>query len=102
MATSPQTGLIPACSDDRGASLSALELIAGGDVEFVEIGGAEVGQGMPLEPGPQEFHRIEVGGVRRQERHLNLAAGGVEVFAHKLAAMRLQAVPDDQQRPFQV
>ena len=36
--------------------LCALELVAGRDVELVEIGRAEVGQGMTLEPCPQEFH----------------------------------------------
>src|SRR3974377_200186 len=102
MATSPQAGLNPASCDDRGTALGALELVACGDVEFVEVGGTEVGQGMALEPGPQELHRIEVGRVRREERHLDLPAGGVEVLAHKLAAMGLQTVPDDQQRPLQV
>lgn len=100
--TSPQTGLDPARGDDRRAMLSALELVAGGDVEGIEVGRAEVGQCVSLEPCPQELHRIEIGRVRRQERHLDLAVGGVEILAHEPAAVRLEPVPDDQQRLLQV
>src|SRR5664280_2429719 len=102
MTTSPQSCLSPARGDDRRSPLSALELGAGGGVEFVEVGRTEVGQRVSLEPGPKEFPRVQVGRVRRQERHLNVAAGGVQVLAHELAAVRLQAVPDDQQPLLQV
>src|SRR5882672_5339501 len=102
MATSPEPGLDPARGDDGGAMLRTPEFVAGGDVEFIEIVWTEVGQGMPLEPGPQELDRIQVRRVRRQERHLDGAIGGVQVVAHELAAMRLQPVPDDQQRLLQV
>src|SRR5450755_364648 len=102
MATSTESGLNPTCGDDGGAVLGALELVASGDVELIQVGGAEVGQRMPLEPSPQEFDGVQVGRVRRQERHLHGAIGGVEVFAHELAAVGLQTVPDDQQRLPQV
>ena len=98
MATSPQAGLDPARGNDRWPALSAPELGSRGVVEFVEVGGAEVGQGMSLEPSPQVLHWIEVGRVGRQERHLDFAVGGIEVLAHELAAVRLESVPDDQQR----
>ena len=75
--------------------LSALELVAGSDVEFVEAGWAEVRQGMPLEPGPQELDGVQVRRVRWEKRHLDGAIGGVQVLAHELAAMGLQTVPDD-------
>ena len=94
MATSPKPSLDPASGDDRGASLSALELGASGGIEFVEVGRTEVGQRVTLEPSPEKLHRIEVRRVRRQERNLDVAAGGVQVLAHELAAVRLQAVPD--------
>src|SRR3982751_1787547 len=57
---------------------------------------------MTLQPGPQEFHWVQVWRVRRQECHLYGSFGGVQVLAHELASMRLQAVPDDQQRLLQV
>ena len=53
---------------------------------------------MPLQPRPKELHRLEVWRVRRQKRHLDVAIGGVQLFAYKLAAMCAQAVPDDQWR----
>src|SRR5882672_68152 len=102
MATSPEAGLDPARGDDGGTALCALEFVAGGDVELVEIGRAEVRQSMPLEPSPQVLDGVQVRRVRRQERHLDDAIGGVQVLAHELAAMGLQSVPDDQQRLLQV
>ncbi|KQB56459.1 hypothetical protein AE621_26030 [Acidovorax sp. SD340] len=102
MATSPQVGLNPASRDDGRTMLGTLEFAAGGDVELVEVGRAEVGQGMPLEQGSQELHGIEIRRVRRKERHLDITTYAVQMAAHELAAMRLQTVPDDQQRPLQV
>src|ERR1019366_338703 len=102
MATSPESGLNPARGDDGGAVLCALEFVAGGDVEFVEVCRTEVGQRMTLEPSPQEFDGVQVRRVRRQERHLHGTLGAVQVLAYELAAMSLQTVPDDQQRLAQV
>ena len=58
MATSPQASLNPARGDDRWAVLGALELVASGCVDFVEVGRAEVGQGVAIEPidCPEEGH----------------------------------------------
>ena len=44
--------------------MGTLELVARGAVKLGEVVGAIVGQGMALEPGPQVFHRIEVGCIR--------------------------------------
>lgn len=102
MAISPQVGLFPARGNDRRAALGALELVARSGVEFIDVVWAEVGHGMALEPCPEVLHGIEVWRVRWQEGHLHLAVGGVQVLAHELAAMRFQAIPDDQQRLLQV
>lgn len=40
--------------------MRALELVAGGGMQFAEVVGAVVGQGMSFEPDPQVLHRIEV------------------------------------------
>lgn len=100
MVTSTESSLNPARGDDRRLTserfLGALELGARGGVEFIEIGRAEVGQRVALEPGPEVLHWLEVGRGRRQERHLDFSLGGVQVLAHQLAAVRLQAVSDDQ------
>lgn len=90
MATSLEPGVFPAGGDDGGSPLGALEPGAGSVLEFVEVGRAAVGQGMPLGPGPEAFHRIE---VRGQKRHLKVAACGVQILPHELAAMRLQGIP---------
>src|SRR5687768_4662911 len=97
MMTSPKRSLHPACGDDGGALLSALELVASSAVQGVEIGGAVVGKGMPLEPSPKELYRIEVGSVGRQKGDLDMSTQAIEVIAYQAAAMRFQSIPDDEQ-----
>src|SRR5580765_674861 len=100
--TSPQLGLFPACSDDRLAALTAAQLAARGGLEFGQRVGAEVRQGMALEPGPQVFDRVEIGRVARQQRHLDDSPGGVEELAHDAAFVLGGAVPDDEQLSFEL
>ena len=100
--TSPQRSLHPACGDDRGAILRALELVARGRVQLAQVVGTVVGKSMALEPGPQVLHRVQVRRVGRQECDLDVSGQAVQVLAHQTAAMRLQAIPDDQQRLLQV
>lgn len=59
--------------------------------------GAEVGERVTLEPGPQVFDRIELGGVAEQELDMDLPLGRIDVVAHKPGAMELRPVPDDEQ-----
>src|ERR1700758_4892897 len=61
-----------------------------------------VGQRVALQPGPQGFDRVHVRRVRRQERDLDVSIQAVQVLAHQTTAMRLQAIPDHQQRLLQV
>lgn len=100
--TSPKRSLHPAGGDDRGALLGTLELVARGAVKLGEVVEAIVGQGIALESGPQVLHRIEIGLVRRQERDQDMSAQAVQVVAHQATAVRLQAIPDDQQRLLQM
>jgi hypothetical protein len=93
MATSPEPRLNPARRNDGGSVLCALEFVANGDLELVEVGRAEVGQRMALGPGPRELDGVQVWRVRRQERHLYGALGAVQVLANELAAMSLQTRP---------
>lgn len=90
--TSPQFSLLPAGGDDRFALLAALELVSSGVLQFGQIVGAEVGQGVPLEPGPQVLDRVEVRRVAGQQRHLYSAARAVEVFAHDTAFVLCRSV----------
>src|SRR5450759_998787 len=95
--TSPERSLNPASGNDRGAFLRALEFVACGRVQLAQIVGTVVGQRVSLEPRPQIFDRIEVGGVGREKGNLDVPVQRVEVIAHQTAAMRLQAIPDHQQ-----
>ena len=67
MMTSPEPGLDPARRDDRRVVLCALELVASSDVDLIEVGRTEIGQGVALEPSPKEFDEVQIGRVRRQE-----------------------------------
>src|SRR4051794_39032634 len=82
--TSPQFGLLPASHDDGWTVLRALELVARSRLQLAEIVGAIVRQSVPLEPGPQVFHRVQVGRIRRQECYLNMTVGAVEIVAHEV------------------
>ena len=95
--TSPERSLHPASSNDRGTLLRALEFVACGRVQLAQIVGTVVGQRVSLEPSPQIFDRIEVGGVGRKKGNVDVPVQSVEIIAHQMAAMRLQAIPDHQQ-----
>lgn len=88
----------PAGGDDRRALLGALEVVARGGVQHIEVGRTEAGHGVPLQLGPQVLHWIEVGRVRGREGNLDMTVHAVQVIASQPTAMRLQAIPDDQQR----
>src|ERR1700738_5121835 len=100
--TLPKRSLHPASGDDRGALLSALELVARARVQLAEIVGTVIGQRVSLEPSPQVFDGVQVRCVRRQECDLDVSGQAVQILAHQTTAMRLQAIPDDQQRLLQV
>ncbi len=99
--TSPQSSLDPASGNDRRALFSTLELVACSHVQQAQVVVAIIGQSMLLEPGPI-LHGIHVRRARRQECHLNVSGQAVQVRAHQMTAMRLQAIPDDQQWLLQV
>src|SRR5579859_294213 len=96
--TSPKRSLYPARGDDRRALLSALELVAGSDVQLGEISGAVVGQRMTFEPCPKVFDGIQIGRVRGKEGDLDIPVDRIQILAHQAAAMRPQAIPDHEQR----
>src|SRR5471030_1421738 len=96
--TSPERSLHPARRNDRGSLLSALEFVACGGVQLAQIVGTVVGQCVSLEPRPQIFDGIEVGGIRGKKSNLNVPVQPIEIVAHQAAAMCLQTIPDHQQR----
>jgi hypothetical protein len=100
--TSPQRSLHPASGDDRGSLLSTLELVARGRMQLAQIVGTVVGQRMPFEPGPQVLHGVQVQRIGPQECDLDISGQAVQILAHQAAAVRFQAIPDDQQRLLQM
>lgn len=96
--TLPKRGLHPASRNDRWALLRTFEFVAGTYVQLVQVVWAVVGQGVPFEPCPKIFDRVQIGGVRREKRNLDMTVQGVEVIANQSAAMWPRTVPDHQQR----
>ena len=86
----------------EGRFWTLLNLRRAGRVQLVQVVGAVVGQGMPFEPRPQILDRIHVRRVRRQECDLDVCGQAVQALPHQTTAVRLQAIPDDQQRLLQV
>ena len=100
--TLKQICLFPASHDDTGAMLGTFELVAGCRLQLGEIVRAEIRQRMPFEPSPQILDRIQVGRVRRQISYLDVPAGAVQIVPHQLRPVRLEAIPDNQERSFEV
>jgi hypothetical protein len=80
----------------RWADLSLLRAV----IESSALAGGQAGvrQRMALEPGPQILNRIEVRRAGWQKRQGNLPIQPIDVPPHPTRAMRLQAIPDDQER----
>ena len=100
--TLKQTGLLPTSCNDIRTVLGTFELVAGSRLQLGEIVRAEVRQGMTLEPSPQIFDRIQIGRVRRQESNLDVAIDAVQVIPHQFRPVRLEAIPDNQERLLEV
>lgn len=100
--TLKQTGLHPTSRNDIRTKLGTLELVAGSRLQLGQIVRAEVRQCMTFEPGPQIFDRVQVGRVRRQESNLDMSIGAVQVFPYQFRPVRLEAIPDNQQRLLEV
>ena len=100
--TLPKLSLLPTSHDDRLAMLGALELVSGGDFEFLQRGRAEIGQRMTLEPGPQVLDRIQLGRVGGQSRDQDFTLCGVNIVGHDAAAVRFGTIPKYEQPAAQV
>lgn len=90
--------LLPEGADQGGAALAAAQSASGLATERPEVGGTEVGEGVPLEMRPDILHRIEFWSVGRQLGEHDGTGGALDPCAHEAAAVDGQAVPDDQQR----
>lgn len=87
-----QSSLAQASGDVQRSPLSAFEPSAGRGIEHIQVGGAQVGHRVSLEPDPSVFHRTQLWRLRRQERHLDIDSRAIQVLAHQLASMRPDAL----------
>lgn len=100
MTSERQLSLFPERGDQRWSALHGLEPIAGELTDFADGVEAQIGNLMLLEIGPDRFNRIKFGGIGRQARHRNMSVQLFQPGADLAAAMDRRAIPDDQQRLF--
>lgn len=100
MTSERQLSLFPERGDQRRSSLHGLEPIAGELTDFADGVEAQIGNLMLLEIRPDRFNRIEFGGVGRQACNRDMSVQLFEAGADLAAAMDRSAIPDDQQRSF--
>ena len=92
--------LLPERGNQRWSALHGFEPITGELTDFADGVEAQIGNLMLLEIGPDRFNRIEFGGVGWQARHRNMSVQFFQPGADLAAAMNRCAIPDDQQRLF--
>ena len=93
-----QFGLFPERRHQRWSPLHRSQSASGEVTDLSERAGTEVADLMRLQITPKVFHRIEFWRIGRQERQLDVHVVTLDVPAHHFAFVRLQAVPDDEQR----
>ena len=64
---------------------------------IAEVAGTIVGHGVMFELSPDTFNGLQVRCVGRRVVDHDLPALGLDVRFHELRAVRLQAIPDDEQ-----
>ena len=84
--TSEQFSLLPARSDDDAASLGRFELAAVVDCRSANVSGQKFARACRLSQPPEEFDRIELGGIAGQAMEPNPTRGRRDVVAHQVAA----------------
>src|SRR6185437_481541 len=97
MTISEQLCLLPEGGDERRAPLHRAQAPAGATLEIAEIAGAEVRHGVVLQVAPDVFNGIELWGVGGQILQGDLRAQALEILFDQSRAMRLQAIPYDQE-----
>src|SRR2546426_171197 len=89
--------LLPERSDQRPSALHRAQMSAGAMLEIAEVTSTEVRHGVMLEVTPDVFDGVELGSVGRQILQGDATVESVEVLLNQPRAMRLQAIPHDQQ-----
>src|SRR6185437_5426269 len=97
MTLSKQFRLLSECRHQRAAPLHRAQIAAGTLAQVGQVAGTVVRHGVMFEVAPDVFDGIQFRRVRRQMFQGDAPVEALEVFFDQPRAMRLQAVPDDQQ-----
>ena len=100
MTSERQLSVFPERANERWSPLHGLEPITGELTDFADGVEAQIGDLMLLEIGPDRFNRIEFGGVGGQVRNRDMFVQLFQPGVDLAAAMDCRAIPDDQQRFF--
>ena len=97
MTSNRQFGLLPERGDELRSALHRLEPVAGEGADLADGVQAKIGQLALLHVTPDVFDRIEFRRVRGQAFQDQVSVERFDVVLDDAAAVRRQAVPDDQQ-----
>ena len=97
MTISEQLRLLPERRDQRAAALHRAQIAARTLAQIVEVTGAVVRHGVMFQIAPDVFDGVQLRRVCRQMLQGDAPVEAFDVFFDQPRAMRLQAVPDDQQ-----
>ncbi len=93
-----QLGLFPEGCDQVAALLHGFETTPGKVTDLMEFVSAEIAEFMDLKIPPQVLHRVQFRGIRREKSDLDIDIVPLHIAPHQLALVRLQPVPNDEQR----
>ena len=85
-------------TEQPGVALSPLSGRASQAAEFDGVVGREVGERVHLEKGPESFHRIEFGSVRREELGADVLLAFQELL-HADRLVRSETIPQQDEPP---
>lgn len=98
MTSIEQICLFPKRPHPSRSALHAAQRSARKGAELREVLGAEVGQLMVLPMSPHRLDRVELRRIRRQVLQHDVPVLSIDVVFDEVAAVRGQAIPDDEQR----
>jgi hypothetical protein len=97
MTDSEQLRLLPEGAHESGPALHGAQVVSCPNGKITEPLSAVIGHGVVFEIAPDTFDRVHLGCIGGQELKGDMSPLRFDVLAHEDEAMRLQAVPNDQQ-----
>ena len=100
MTSERQFGLFPESDDQLGSSLHGFEAVTGELADFADGVQALIGDLVLLEVRPDRLDGIELGRIGQQARYGDMSVLFFEPSFDEARAMGGDAIPNNQQRPF--